>query len=169
MVIPSRRDLCLSAAFGGGGAGLSLLELCMVLKRPTPWLLFKIKLIQNDRLAVEIEISPAVGLKRKCNFLGCEASRATTRRNLEELRMKTVGPKGKGRVDHLKTVLREKECSLSAHSFSLLMPSRTPSVPNNLIRLDVRRIARGVAFEVRFRAHSGRIPPPRSPASPQRR
>ena len=76
----------------------------MVLKRPTPWLLFKIKLIQNDRLAVEIEISPAVGLKKKCNFLGCEASRATTRRSLEELRMKTVGPKGKGRVDHLKIV-----------------------------------------------------------------
>ena len=74
----------------------------MLLKRPTPWLLFKIKLIQNDRLAVEIEMSPAVGLKRKCNFLGCEASRATTRRNLEELRMKTVGPKGKVRVDHLK-------------------------------------------------------------------
>ena len=90
-----RRDLCLSAAFGGGGAGLSLLELCMLLKRPTPWLLFKTKLIQNDRLAVEIEISPAVGLKRKCIFLGCEASRATTRRNLEELRIKTVGPKGK--------------------------------------------------------------------------
>ena len=100
----SRRDLCLSAAFGGGGAGLSLLELCMVLKRPTPWLLFKIKLIQNDRLAVEIEISPAVGLKRKCNFLGCEASRATTRRNLEELRMKTVGPKGMYHEDHLKIV-----------------------------------------------------------------
>ena len=68
----------------------------------TVWLLFKIKLIQNDRLAVEIEISPAAGLKRKCKFLGCEASRATTRRKLEELRMKTVGPKGKGRVDHLK-------------------------------------------------------------------
>ena len=103
--ISSRRDLCLSAAFGGGGAGLSLLELCMVLKRPTPWLLFKIKLIQNDPLAVEIEMSPAVGLKRKCIFLGCEASRATTRRNLEELRMKTVVPKGKGRVDHLKTTV----------------------------------------------------------------
>ena len=74
----------------------------MSLKRTTPWLLFKIKLIQNDRLAVKIEMSPAVGLKRKSNFLGCEASRATTRRNLEELRMKTVGPKGKVRVDHLK-------------------------------------------------------------------
>ena len=141
----------------------------MSLKRPTPWLLFKIKLIQNDRLAVEIEIFPAVGLKRKCNFLGCEASRATTRRKLEELRMKTVGPKGNGRVDHLKQSLIQPHCSLSAHSFSLLMRPFTPLVPNNLIRLDVRRIARGVAFEVRFRAHSGRIPPPRSPASPQRR
>ena len=76
----------------------------MVLKRPTPWLLFKIKLIQNAPLAVEIEISPTAGLKRKCKFLGCEASRATTRRNLKKLRMKIVGPKGKGRVDHLKTV-----------------------------------------------------------------
>ena len=74
----------------------------MVLKRPTPWLLFKIKLIQNDRLAVEIEMSPAVGFKNKCNFLGCEASRATTPTSLEELRMKTVVPKGKVRVDHLK-------------------------------------------------------------------
>ena len=138
-------------------------------KRPTPWLLFKIKLVKNALLVVEKYIFPTIVFKKKGNFLGCEASRATTRRNLEELRMKTVGPKGKGRVDHLKTVLREKECSLSAHSFSLLMPPRTPWVPNNLIRLDVRRIARGVAFGVRFRAHSGRIPPPRSPASPQRR
>ena len=73
----------------------------MVLKRPTPWLLFKIKLIQNDRLAVEIEISPVVGFKKKCNFLGCEASRAT-KRNLGELRMKTVGPKGMYHEDHLK-------------------------------------------------------------------
>ena len=114
MVIPSRRDLCLSAAFGGGGAGQSLLVSYMPLKRPAPWLLFKIKLIQNDRLAVEIGISPAVGFNRKYNFLGCEASRATTRRNLEELRMKTVGPKGKGRVDHPKTV---------AYSTSLLIIS----------------------------------------------
>ena len=112
---------------------------------------------------------PTIVFNRKSNFLGCEASRATTRRNLEELRMKTVGPKGKGRVDHLKQSLIQHHCSLSAHSFSLLMPPFTPLVPNNLIRLDVRRIARGVAFEVRFRAHSGRIPPPRSPASPQRR
>ena len=126
VVIPSRRDLYLSPAFGGGGAGLSLLELCMVLKRPTPWLLFKIKLIQNDRLAVEIEMSPAVGLKRKCKFLGCEASRATTRRNLEGLRMKTVGPKGKRRVDHLKTILREKECSFIS---SFLFPSDAPFQP----------------------------------------
>ena len=64
-LVPSRRYLCLSAAFGGGGAGLSLLELCMLLKRPTPWLLFKIKLIQNDRLAVEIEISPTVGFNKE--------------------------------------------------------------------------------------------------------
>ena len=68
-----------SGAFGGGGAGQSLLVLYTPLKRPTPWLLFKIKLIQNDPLAVEIKMSPAAGLKRKCKFLGCEASRATTR------------------------------------------------------------------------------------------
>ena len=98
----------------------------MVLKRPTPWLLFKIKLIQNDRLAVEIEISPAVGLKRKSNFLGCEASRATTRRNLEELRMKTVGPKGKGRVDHLKRIVLLPSLLIIS---SFLFPSDAPFHP----------------------------------------
>ena len=92
----------------------------MSLKRPTPWLLFKIKLIQNDRLAVKIEISPAVGFTKKFNFLGCEASRATTRRNLEELRMKTVGPKGKVRVDHLKIVSKGKGMLIIS---SFLFPS----------------------------------------------
>ena len=87
------RDLCLSGAFGGGGAGQSLLMSYMSLKRPTPWLLFKIKLVKNAHLVVEENIFTIV-FNKKGNFLGCEASRATTRKNLEELRMKTVGPKG---------------------------------------------------------------------------
>ena len=42
---------------------------------------------------------------KKGNFLGCEASRATTPTTLEELRMKTVGPKGMGQLDHLKRIV----------------------------------------------------------------
>ena len=125
-LFPLRRDLCLSAAFGGGGAGLSLLELCMVLKRPTPWILFKIKLIQNDLLAVEIGISPAVGFNRKFTFLGCEASRATTRRNLERLRMKIVGPKGMYHEDHLKIVACSTPLLIIS---SFLFPSDAPPNP----------------------------------------
>ena len=105
MVIPSRRDHRLSSAFVSGSAGQSLLLSYKSLKRPTPWLLFKIKLVKNAHLVVEEEIFPTIVFNKKGNFLGCEASRATTRRNLEELRMKTVGPKGKGRVDHLKTIV----------------------------------------------------------------
>ena len=33
-------------------------RVCSFIKRPAPWLLFKIKLVQNAFLAVEIEISP---------------------------------------------------------------------------------------------------------------
>ena len=102
MALPPRVDHRLSAAFGGGGAGLSLLELCMSLKRTTPWLLFKIKLIQNAPLAVEIEIFPTIVLNKKGKFLGCEASRATTTTSLEKLRVKTVGPEGMKPLDHHK-------------------------------------------------------------------
>ena len=49
-------DLRLSAAFGGGGAGQSLLVSYMSLKRPTPWLFFKIKLVKNAHLVVEKEV-----------------------------------------------------------------------------------------------------------------
>ena len=66
----------------------------MSLKRPTPWLLFKIMLVQNAHLVVEKDISPTIVFKNKGEILGCEASRATTTTNLEELRMKTVGTKG---------------------------------------------------------------------------
>ena len=98
----------------------------MSLKRTTPWLLFKIKLIQNAPLAVEIEIFPTIVLNKKGKFLGCEASRATTPTSLEELRMKTVGPKNKGCVDHLKIVV----CLTSLLIISsFLFPSDVPPHP----------------------------------------
>ena len=75
---------------------------------------------------MEIEISPAVGLKRKCKFLGCEASRATTRRKLEELRMKTVVPKGKDRVDQLKRIVLSPSLLIIS---SFLFPSDAPFHP----------------------------------------
>ena len=51
-------------------------------------------LVQNAHLVVEKDISPTIVFKNKGEILGCEASRATTTTNLEELRMKTVGTKG---------------------------------------------------------------------------
>ena len=75
---------------------------------------------------MEIEISPAVGFKKKCNFLGCEASRATTRRKLEELRMKTVVPKGKDRVDQLKRIVLSPSLLIIS---SFLFPSDAPFHP----------------------------------------
>ena len=98
----------------------------MSLKRPTPWLLFKIKLVKNAYLVVEKEISPAVVFKKKFKFLGCEASRATTRRKLEELRTKTVVPKGKDRVDHLKRIVLSPSLLIIS---SFLFPSDAPFHP----------------------------------------
>ena len=83
--------------------------------------------------------------------------------------MKTVGPKSIRHVNHLKTTFYLLSVRIMSSCFSLLMAPQTPSVAQSGTRLDARRIARDAAFEVRFRAHSGRIPPPRSPASPQRR
>ena len=51
-------------------------------------------LVQNAHLVVEKDISPIIVFNKKGEILGCEASRATTTTNLEELRMKTVGTKG---------------------------------------------------------------------------
>ena len=63
-------DLRLSAAFGGGGAGQSLLVLYMPLKRATPWLFFKIKLVRNAHLVVEKQgLLPSL-IFAKQHFLG---------------------------------------------------------------------------------------------------
>ena len=83
-------------------------------------------LVQNAHLVVEKDISPTIVFKNKGEILGCEASRATTRRKLEELRMKTVGPKGKGRVDHLKIVAYSTSLLIIS---SFLFPSDAPFHP----------------------------------------
>ena len=55
---------------GGGGAGQSLLVLYMTLKRPTPWLLFKIRLVKNNYLVVEKENFPHHRLQQKGQLFG---------------------------------------------------------------------------------------------------